>query len=658
MPTHEVAGQVRLTRQDDVAIITIDNPPINAGSHAVRRGLLTSLTELESDASLIGAVLIGANKTFITGSDLREFGMPLEEPQLPAVISAIETGSKPVVAALHGAALGGGYELSLGCDLRMAAPGTLLGLPEVTLGIIPGAGGTQRLPRLVGLAQAIRLICSARRVEAREALTLGMVDAVVEGDLLEAAIAAVRDQAIKGRRRILDWGVPIADADEMALAEQAALKAGRNRPHIVEAIKAIKASAHMSAAEALAAERAVFQRLRLGRESSALRHLFFAERAAQRFAGPIEVKPRRLSQPAVIGGGTMGVGIAIAMLDAGLPVRLVEQDAVALDRALVRVAAYYEKAVASGRLSAETAAARQGALKGSVSLQDLQDADIVIEAVFEDINIKRELVQNLAEIVHPDTIIATNTSYLSVAEIAIASPRPEHVLGLHFFSPAEIMKLVEVVRHDKVVDGDLAAVTAFARWIGKIPIQSGDSFGFIGNRIYAAYRRHAEFLVEDGAAPEKVDAALEEFGFTMGPFAVADLSGLDIAWRMRRSKDATRAPNERYVAIADRLVELGRLGRKTRAGWYVYGDDGKAVPDPIVATIIEKEAVKSGRTRRKIGADEIVRRCLAAILNEAALVVTEGTALRSSDLDLVLVNGYGFPRHEGGPGFLDEQSKS
>ncbi|MBN9598910.1 MAG: enoyl-CoA hydratase/isomerase family protein [Afipia sp.] len=652
MTGQDVANtQVRFSRQGDVAVITIDNPPINAGSHAVRYGLLACLAEVEADAALIGAVLIGAGKTFITGSDLREFDKPIEEPQLPTVISAIEQGAKPVVAALHGAALGGGYELALGCDQRIAAPGTIVGLPEATLGLIPGAGGTQRLPRLTGVPQAIALICSGRRVEAREALALGMIDRVAENDLLETAVAAVRAQAGQGRRRIMDTMPPAADPAAVEAAAKTALKAGKHRPHVLEAIAAIKASAHLPPADALAQERATFQRLRVGREAFALRHLFFAERAAQQPAFAVEGKPRRLDRPAVIGAGTMGIGIAIAMLEAGLPVRLVDPDAAAIERAGKRVAAYYEKNVASSRVSADTAAARRGALTVSDSLEGLEDCDIVIEAVFEDLEVKRDLVRKLAASVRPQTIIATNTSYLSIAAIAEASSHPEHVLGLHFFSPAEIMKLVEVVRYDKADHADLAAVTAFARRLGKLPIQASDSFGFIGNRIYAAYRRQAEFLVEEGAAPEEVDAALEEFGFAMGPFAVTDLSGLDIAWRMRRSQDATRPATERYVTIADRLVELGRLGRKSGAGWYVYREDGKRAPDLLVRTIIDEEVAKTGRIRRQIEASDIVCRCLAAILNEAALIIAEGVCQRASDIDLVLVNGYGFPKHEGGPVF-------
>ena len=643
--------KVMLSRRDGVAVITIDNPPINAGSHAVRCGLIARFAEVEADPSLVGAVIIGARKTFIPGSDLREFDKPIDEPQLPAVISAIEDGSKPVIAALHGAALGGGYELALGCDRRIAAPGTVMGLPEVTLGIIPGAGGTQRLPRLVGVPRAIGLICSGRRVEAREALSLGMIDVIAEGDLLDAAVEAVRKQAKTGRRRILD--LPLVETDSVAIdaAADAALKAGKHRPHVMEAIKAIRASAHLPPADALAQERATFQRLRVGREAFALRHLFFAERAAQQPAFAVAEKPRKLGHPAVIGAGTMGTGIAIAMLNAGLPVRLVDLDPSVIERAVKRIAAYYDKSGASGRVSAEIAAARRTALTVSASLDGLDDCDIVIEAVFEDLDVKRDLVRKLAARMRPQAIIATNTSYLSIAAIAEASPYPGHVLGLHFFSPAEIMKLVEVVRHDRADHADLVAATAFARRLGKLPIQANDSFGFIGNRIYAAYRRQAEFLVEEGAAPEQVDSALEGFGFAMGPFAVSDLSGLDIAWRMRRSQDAMRSVTERYVTIADRLVELGRLGRKSGAGWYAYRESGERVPDPLVRKLIDEEVAKTGRIRQPIEARDIVRRCLAAILNEAALTIEDGVCERPSDIDLVLVNGYGFPKHEGGPIF-------
>ena len=651
-PPHTV---VHKARAGDVLVIEIDNPPINAGSQPVREGLLAAIGTLQSDAALKAAVLIGANNTFIAGSDLREFGQPLEAPQLPAVLAAIENCGKPVVAALSGAALGGGFELALACDARIALAKTVVGLPEVTLGIIPGAGGTQRLPRLVGVARAIEMICAGERVSADKALQLNLVDAVFANDLRGAAIAHARSLGTH-KSRIRDLPPPLMSFDLIEAAERAALRAGKQRPAVVAAIKAVKNSLNLPINEGLALERAAFEQLRLANDAFALRHQFFAEREATRLPPALQATPRPVQTIAIIGAGTMGTGIAICALDAGLTVILLEQDEVALKRGRQRVVDHYQGRVTAGKLKADVAAVNEARLHPSTDWHQLTQADLVIEAVFEDLAVKLDVFRKIDAHAKAGAVLATNTSYLDVDAIANATGRPQDVLGLHFFSPANVMKLLEVVRGTKSSAAVLATGMALGKTLRKLPVLTGNAFGFIGNRIYNAYRKQCEFMLEDGAWPEEVDAALQAFGFAMGPFAVADLSGLDIAWRMRKAQAATRDPRERYVAILDRLCEQGRLGRKTGAGYYRY-EDGKQVKttDEVVRAIVAQASKERGITRRTLTPTEIQRRALLAMVNEAALLLAEGVASRASDIDVVLAQGYGFPRWEGGPVFWARQ---
>lgn len=645
-----MSAHVRLERDGDVAVIVIDNPPINAGSTDVRRGLLAAVWQVQQDQTLVAAVLIGAGTTFIAGSDIREFGQPLAEPQLPAVITAIEDCAKPFVAALHGAALGGGFELALGCDARVAAPGTVVGLPEVTLGIIPGAGGTQRLPRLVGVPRAIAMVCSGERVKSPAALAAGLIDVQAEDDLRAAAVAHARSLAGR-KQRVRDRAVPSADDEAVATAASAALKAGKHRPAVVAAIKAVKASTLQDFDTALADERAVFQQLRTSREAAALRHQFFAERDSAKHPALAGVAPRAVRYIAVIGAGTMGSGIAIAALDAGDQVLLLEQDGAALDRGTTRIHDHYASRVRAGKMVPAMAQARQDRLRSSLQWDDLAAADLVIEAVFEDLEVKRQVFARIDAVARPGAVLASNTSYLDLDAIAASTSRPQEVIGLHFFSPANVMRLMEVVRGQATAPDALATGLAVAKKLGKLPLVTGNAFGFVGNRLYAAYRRQCEFLVEEGAWPEQVDAALQRFGFAMGPFAVADLSGLDIAWRMRQAQAATRDPRARYVTVADRLCEAGRLGRKTGAGYYRYGEDGKPAVDEAVHALIAQARADKGIAPRAIDDAEIQRRVLLALANEAALLLADGVAAHATDVDVALVNGYGFPRWEGGPVF-------
>ncbi len=646
-------GCVWVERDDDVAVIVIDNPPINAGFAPVRRGLLAAIGDLRSDDRLRAAIIIGAGTTFIAGADLREFDQALVEPQLPAVIGAIERCGKPVVAALHGAALGGGFELALGCDARVASPGTLLGLPEVTLGIIPGAGGTQRLPRQVGVARAIRMVCSGERITSEMALSLGIVDEVADGDLRSAAIAHAR--RLNGAKVSLrDRAVPVASGADVAAAAKDSTRAGKGRPAVLAAIEAVKSAAVLPIDDALANERAAFQTLRGSREARALRHQFFAERDAAKQEKLVGVAPRAVQRLLVVGAGTMGSGIAIAALDAGLEVTLLEQDAAALERGRTRIHEHYADRVAAGKMPATSAAACTSRLTSSVDWSTVAEADIVIEAVFEDLAVKQEVFRRIDAIARPGAVLASNTSYLDLDAIAAATSRPQDVVGLHFFSPAHVMRLLEVVKGGATSREVLATGLDMARRLRKLPVVTGNAFGFIGNRIYSAYRRQCEFMLEDGALPEQVDAALEAFGFAMGPFAVADMSGLDIAWRMRRSQAAMRDPHARYVCIPDQLCESGRLGRKTGAGYYRYETlDGRTVrqADPLVAEVILAARGAKRIVGRILEPAEIQRRALLAMVNEAALLLSEGVAQSASDVDVVLVNGYGFPRWQGGPVF-------
>jgi 3-hydroxyacyl-CoA dehydrogenase len=637
---------VELRFDGDIAVIVIDNPPVNAGSRAVREGLLQRLDDVAHSPAR-AAIIIGAGSTFVAGSDIREFGAPLEEPQLPAVIAAIEALAIPVVTAIHGAALGGGFELALGCDARIATRDAVVGLPEVTLGMVPGAGGTQRLVRLVDIARAIEIVCSGRRVGGPEALELGLVDALAEDDLLIAAIAHAR--TLGGRKRRLGEAAVIdASATLIDAAADKAIRRGRRRPNVLAAIDLLRSAGSAPFQTMLARERAMFQQLRESDEAAALRHLFFAQREAGRVDGLGAVEPLAVRTVGVVGAGTMGAAIAVCLLNAGLAVRLVEQDELALERGIERVEQTLAADVARGRYGAEAKAKRRAALQGGVALADLGDCDLIIEAAFEDMAVKQALFARLDAVARPDAVLATNTSYLDIAQIAAATSRPQSVLGLHFFSPANVMKLLEVVRTPQTSDQALVTGLKLARQIGKIAVVSALGEGFIGNRIYSAYRQQCEFMVDEGATPEQVDAAMEAFGFAMGPFAVSDMSGLDIAWRTRQRLAATRDARQRYVTIADRLCEAGRLGRKTGAGWYRYDEQGRRRVDPAVAAIIGANAMRSPR---HFDMAEIQGRALAAIVNEARLVLDDGVAQRSGDIDVALVHGYGFPAWEGGPLF-------
>ncbi|MYZ47153.1 3-hydroxyacyl-CoA dehydrogenase NAD-binding domain-containing protein [Propylenella binzhouense] len=624
-----------------IALLTIDRPPVNAGSVGVRRDLLAALSSLDADKDLAGVVLSGANGNFLAGSDIREFDAAPQEPHLPEVIALVERLPVPVVAVIEGAALGGGYELALGCDYRLAGPNAVVGLPEVTLGLIPGAGGTFKLPRLVGVAAAIRLVTSGCRLKAEEAARLGMVDAVKAGNLIKAAESLIVGGLQK--RVLRDFPLQSGDNADIAAAQEAALRSASGSVAVSEAIEAVKASATADAETALAAEREASLRLRRGPQSQALRHLFLAERVAAR--PPEGATAGTISKVGIAGAGRMGVGIALAFASLGFEVRLAEQS--------TEVLAAAEKSLADGaeQMAKRGRAKSAGAVTDRISagpLTDMADCDLVVEAITEDMDAKIALFADLARTVPSTTILASNTSYLDIDQIAAAVPsHPERVAGLHFFNPAHIMRLVEVVQAEKTSVDVLATLLAVCRRLGKVPVVARVGEGFIGNRIFNAYRTQAEFLLEEGAYPEDIDRAMTDFGMAMGPFAVFDLAGLDVAWAMRKRLASTRRRDARYVTIPDMLCEEGRFGRKIGKGWYDYASGG-AMPDPRVREMINAASQAKGIERQPIPPDTIRARLLAAMINEAALVLAEGIAARSSDVDLVLVNGYGFPALKGG----------
>ncbi|WP_254241708.1 3-hydroxyacyl-CoA dehydrogenase NAD-binding domain-containing protein [Achromobacter pestifer] len=648
--TEQIKNSVRTERVGDVWLMQIDNPPVNATSHEVRIALAEAVQQLDADPTLVGGVLAGSGKTFVAGADIREFGDQVSrQPLLGVVIDGLAQCRKPIVAALHGFALGGGFELALGCDARIAKAGTIVGLPEVTLGILPAAGGTQRLPRRTGLARAIKLICNGERFSAAQALEWGLVDEVVEDGLIDRAVALAR--SMRGRKRdLLDEPLPTEDAAAVEAAAQAAMRTGKARPAVVAAIESIRNAARLPARDALAAERRYFQELRLTPDAFGLRHQFFAERESMKVPELASVQARPVGTVAVVGAGTMGVGIAISALEAGLNVILLERDEAALQRGSTRIRTHYAERVAAGKALPAHGERMLALLETTLDWTRLAAADLVIEAVFEQLDVKQEVFRIIDQHARPGAVLATNTSYLDVDKIAQATSRPADVLGLHFFSPANVMKLLEVVRGSATAADVLATGMSLGKRLKKSPVLCGNAFGFIGNRIYNVYRQQCEMMLEDGAWPETVDTALERLGFAMGPFSVGDLAGLDIPWAMRKSQAATRDARVRYIDVLDKLCELGRHGRKTGAGYYRH-DEAKAprVSDETVRSIIQDASDRRGISRRELGDEEIQRRSMLAMVNEAAWVMHERIAMRASDIDVVMVLGYGFPRWLGGP---------
>ncbi|MBK3745627.1 3-hydroxyacyl-CoA dehydrogenase, partial [Paraburkholderia aspalathi] len=614
-----ISGEIR----DGILIVTIDNAPVNAVSALVREGLMAALDTAQNDTNIKGVVITGAGKVFVAGADIKEFGKPATEPTLPQVIERLENMDKTVVAALNGAALGGGLEIALGCHYRVANSKAIFGLPEVKLGIVPGASGTQRLPRLIGATLALDLIGTARNMKSDEALGCGLIDQQSDA-LIDAAIQLAQANA---PRRTGTLTAPETNQDEFAKQAAKIRSRARGQQAPLEAIRLVEVAARTSLADGIADERATFLRLRDSDEAAALRHVFFAERDVRKVEGLDGVTPRQITTIGVVGTGLMGSGIAVAALDAGYTVIGVEQTADAAAKGLERITGLIERNFKSGRISAEKLADQKARLSVTEVTEQLSIADLVIEAVFDDLTVKTQLFQRLDGIVRDDTILATNTSYLNPDDIAAATKHPERVIGMHFFSPANIMRLVEVVRGAKTASDVLATGLSVANRMRKLPVVTGVCEGFIGNRIFSAYRREAEFLLEDGALPQDVDAALEDYGFAMGLFAVNDMAGLEIAWARRKRLAETRDPSERYVDIADRLCEAGRFGQKSASGWYRY-EDGKRLIDPVVTKIIEDARTAKNISPREFSAQELQQRLLKAMADEGQALLDEGIAAR------------------------------
>ncbi len=644
-----------LEREGAVGIITIDNPPVNAMSPGIPGAILERLAEAQADSAIDAVVLRCAGKGGLAGADIRSFGKPWPEgePTLRDVIPAIERSAKPVIVALNGYGLGGGLELALSCHYRVASRTTEVGQPEVLLGFPPGAGGTQRLPRLAGVETALAMIVDGTHVAATEAAEHGIIDRVIDGDLLEGALAFAAEQIAAGPPHPLarEREPVLKDPDVFAATRKRLERRARGQRAPIACLECVESALTLPFDEGIRKEREIFQECMASPESAALRHVFFAERAVRKVPGIDRDTPARtIERAAIIGAGTMGRGIATCFANAGIPVRLLDSDSEALERGLAAIRSDYERRVSRGRLSAADAETRVKLIEPIESLDGVAGADLVIEAVFEEMPLKEEVFRNLDSACDEGAIIASNTSYLDVDHLADIVPRRKgNVLGMHFFSPAQVMRLLEVVRTDSASPETLATVLALGRQLGKIAVVAGVCHGFIGNRMLEGYTRQVRFLLEEGASPTEIDAALTGFGMAMGPCAVADLAGLDVSWRKRKADAHLRDPSKRYSAVADRLCERGRFGQKTGAGYYRYEPGNRTpIPDPEVDALIAEVAAKSGIERRTIGADEIVQRCLYHLVNEGARVLEDGIALRASDIDIVWINGYGFPRWRGG----------
>ncbi|WP_315808520.1 3-hydroxyacyl-CoA dehydrogenase NAD-binding domain-containing protein [Pseudomonas sp. C9-3] len=649
---------VQLERRGDIALVTVDNPPVNALGHAVRAGLLAAFQQAEADPQVRAVVLVCSGRTFMAGADIREFGKPPQAPSLPEVVEVIEGSTKPSVAVIHGTALGGGLEVALSCHYRIARRDAQVGLPEVKLGLLPGAGGTQRLPRLAGVEKALDMIVSGTPIRAPEALEFNVVDELFDADLSEAGLAFAQRLLAdgKGPRRTGEHNERV---QQTGLAEVIAHKRGEVQKRLPgqfspqRCIDAVEAATQLPLREGLARERALFQQCMESPQRAAQIHAFFAEREAAKVEGLApETQPREVRSAAVIGGGTMGVGIVLCFANAGIPVQLLEVNDEALQRGLDRARSLYAASVARGSLAAEEMERRMGLISGVLDYAALGDVDVVVEAVFESLDVKRQVFEQLDAVCKPGAILASNTSSLDLDEIAAFTKRPQDVVGLHFFSPANVMRLLEVVRGKATSDAVLATAMQLGKRLKKIAVVVGVCDGFVGNRMIFQYGRQAEFLLEEGATPAQVDRALRTFGMAMGPLAVRDLSGLDISHAIRSRQRPNLKPGQTLPTVLDHLIAAGMLGQKTGTGFYQYGEGGRAPQDnPALPAMLEQAAADRGITRGPVSDEEIVERCIYALINEAANILDEGIAQRASDVDVIFLNGYGFPAWRGGPLF-------
>jgi 3-hydroxyacyl-CoA dehydrogenase len=650
---------IQLTKDSDIAIITINNPPVNAISPGVPEGISEAIDQISRDASVSAAVVIGGGRTFIAGADIKEFskmtsGKAKTGPGLLPLLLKIENCSKPVVMAIHGTAFGGGLEVAMSGHYRVAAPGAQVGQPEVKLGLIPGAAGTQRLPRLAGVAKAVEMCTDGNPVKAPDALKAGIVDQLIEGDLLKGAVTFAREIAGKPaprtRERNQKLGTPEQNAPIFAAARDNARRKQRNLIAPLAAIDAIEAASTLPFEEGCQVEAKLFIDCLYSDQSKALIHVFFGEREVAKVPDiPKETPTITVNSAAVVGAGTMGSGIAMVFANAGIPVLLKDADQIALDRGLTNIRKNYATSVQRGRFTQQAVDERIALIKPTLSYDDFTRADMVIEAVFEGMALKKEVFGELDRVCKPGAILASNTSTLNIDEIASSTSRPASVIGTHFFSPANVMRLLEIVRGKASSKEVVATCMQLSKRVGKIGVLVGNCRGFVGNRMFHPYVREAVFLVEEGASVEAVDQALYDFGMAMGPLATNDLAGLDVGWRIRKEYRHLEKPGIRQPFAADNLCEMGRFGQKTGAGWYKYDENRKPSPAPEVAALTKIWSAEAGIPQRKISAEEIVDRCIFALVNEGARILEEGYVLRAVDIDIIYINGYGFPAYRGGP---------
>jgi 3-hydroxyacyl-CoA dehydrogenase len=657
-----MSSVVNTTLKDGIGVIAVDNPPVNALGPGVPAAILEALETAERDPSVSAIVFKGAGKTFVAGADINTleraaWGDRDAACDLHPLLARIEDCSKPVVMAIHGTALGGGLEIAMAGHFRVATPDALLGQPEVNLGIIPGAEGTQRLPRLVGVAKALDLCVTGKPLKAAEAQAAGLIDRVMDGDLTEGAVRFARTVGVtvrirKTRERDENLGTPEENAALVAAARELAAKTRRRQIAPGKVIDAIAAATTMPFDEGCRRERELFFECVESEQAKALIHIFFAERAVTKVRGLTkDAVPRPIARVAIVGAGTMGGGIATACANAGLEVTVKDSTQAALDAGFATIRRNYDATVKRGRLTAEAAGERMARITPELSYDGVATADLVIEAVFENLELKTHIFRELDAVAKPGAVLASNTSTLDIDLLAAATSRPQDVVGLHFFSPAHIMRLLEVVRGPRTATEVLATALAVAKRIGKVPVVVGNCRGFVGNRMMFPYMYEAQFLVEEGATPEQVDRALTDFGMAMGIFAVDDMAGIDVAWRVRQELGHFQDPNQRRPLVADRLCELGRFGQKTGRGWYRYDAQRKATPDPEVVDLIRSTARGAAIPQRTFDDREIVERCLYALINEGARIVADGSTQRASDIDVIYANGYGFPSWRGGPMF-------
>ena len=644
-----------------VAVVAMANPPMNTMSHANRGFVKAAVDAANADPRVSAIVITGAGRVFSSGAEIKEFNTPAANagPGLNEVIAALEESPKPVVAAVHGVAMGGGLELALGCHYRVGSAGALIALPEVKLGLLPGAGGTQRLPRLIGVLQALEMIVSGNPVKSEMFAAGGLFDEMAEGDLVAAACAFAEKMAAKGApfKRARDLSASVADPAEFFTAARAKVaKEYRGYPAPAKCVAAVEAAATLPFDDGMKIERAAFLELVATNESKAMRHFFFGERMVAKIPDVPEDTPLRpIKSAAVIGAGTMGGGITMNFINAGIPVTLLEMKQDALDRGVATIRKNYENTAKKGRMSMDEVEQRMGLIKPTLAYDDLKNADIVVEAVFEDMAVKEVVFKKLDDVMKAGAILASNTSTLDVNRIAAFTKRPQDVIGTHFFSPANVMKLLEIVRGAETAKDVLASTMKLAKTIKKIGVVSGVCDGFIGNRMIEQYSRQAGFLLEEGAAPEQVDRAIEAIGFAMGPFRMGDLAGNDVGWYIRKRRYVEK-PHIHYSKTADLICEQGRYGQKTGAGWYDYkAGDRTAYPSPLVAAILEQHRKDLGISARAISDTEIVERLMYALVNEGALILEEGIAMRAVDIDMIYMTGYGVPSYLGGPMFFADR---